>query len=304
MVRESYMNRLKDAALLLVYFIGVLLLGALLSPLLFFGGQSLAARGILPFLAAYDFESYFHRALLVSALLLIWPLLRALRIQKWRELQLTPRAKSGRDLLAGFLIAAIPLLCCGAIILAIGIYEVRGHIVWKGFLPVALAAIFVPLIEETFFRGFVLGVLLRRGSSTFALVFTSALFSIVHFLKAPDETTSASAVSWFSGFSSIAAAFWQFRDPMLVLGGFGTLFVVGWVLGDARLRTRALWLPIGLHAGWIFANGAFNRIAHRQFIALPWIGKSLLVGIVPIIVGLASWIVMLAWLKHERTRNG
>ena len=32
-------------------------------------------------------------------------------------------------------------------------------------------------------------------------------------------------------------------------------------LADARLQTRSLWLPIGLHAGWIFSRGAFNKIA-------------------------------------------
>ena len=70
---------------------------------------------------------------------------------------------------------------------------------------------------------------------------------------------------------------------MLVLAGFSTFFCIGWILADARLRTRSLWLPIGLHAGWIFANGVFSKVAHREIVALPWLGKDLLVGIV------ASW---------------
>ena len=51
---------------------------------------------------------------------------------------------------------------------------------------------------------------------------------------------------------------------MLVLAGFTTLFLIGLILADARLQTRSLWLPIGLHAGWILASGAFNKIAHRE----------------------------------------
>lgn len=86
---------------------------------------------------------------------------------------------------------------------------------------------------------------------------------------------------------------------MLMLAGFTTLFLLGWILADARLRTRSLWLPIGLHAGWIFASGAFNKIAHRDAIILPWLGKNLLVGIVPLGVGAITWLLMLAWLKYE-----
>jgi CAAX amino terminal protease family. len=48
-------------------------------------------------------------------------------------------------------------------------------------------------------------------------------------------------------------AFAGFGDPMMVLAAFATLFLIGCILADARVLTRSLWLPIGLHAGWIFA---------------------------------------------------
>src|SRR5439155_47990 len=80
---------------------------------------------------------------------------------------------------------------------------------------------------------------------------TSALFSIVHFLKAPMRTSTI--VTWSSGFNSIAHSFSQFANPMLVAAGFTTLFLIGWILADARVRTRSLWLAIGLRAGWTFA---------------------------------------------------
>ena len=59
-------------------------------------------------------------------------------------------------------------------------------------------------------------------------------------------------------------------------------FFIGWILADARVLTRSLWLPIGLHAGWIFGSGAFSRVARQQTLALPWLGKNMLVGIVPL----------------------
>jgi membrane protease YdiL (CAAX protease family) len=81
------------------------------------------------------------------------------------------------------------------------------------------------------------------------------------------------------------------------------LFVIGWILADARLLTRSLWLPIGLHAGWIFTAGAFNKIALRQQMILPWLGKNLLVGIVPLAVAGLTWLLMRSWLNYVDARR-
>ena len=90
---------------------------------------------------------------------------------------------------------------------------------------------------------------------------------------------------------------------MLVLAGFTTLFFIGVILAHARLRTRSLWLPIGLHAGWILANSVFNKIAHREIVALPWLGKSLLIGIVPLCVCLVSWVLLERMVEICRPRK-
>ena len=273
-----------------------------MAPPLFWLGQSLIAHGILPSLARFDFESYFHRALLIAALILLWPLLRALRIGSWHDLALEKNPRAGADLAIGFAIAAIPLLCCGAVIIALHIYSLRHGFLWQKMPTVLVAASIVPVLEELLFRGFILGVLLRSFSRLGALLLTSGLFSIVHFLKAPDQTTPNDAVRWFSGFDSIAHSFGQFADPMLFAAGFLTLFALGCILADARLQTSSLLLPIGLHAGWIFANGTFSKAAHRETLALPWLGKDLLVGIVPLILALASWVLMRLWVKHAAAR--
>ena len=292
---------MKDAARLLVYLLATVLVGALLAPCLFWAAQSLVAHGWLTFLARYDFETFFHRALLVAAIILLWPLIRLLEIRSRNDLQLAPNPRWSRDLLAGFIFSAIPLLCCGAILLATPIFLVRGAINWPGVAKVAAASAVVPIIEETFFRGLVLGVLLKTQRRYMSIFVTSALYSIVHFLKAPDRTSST--VTWLSGFNSIAHAFVQFTDPLLVAAGFTALFLIGWILADARLQTRSLWLPIGLHAGWIFTSGAFNKIALRQLIVLPWLGKNLLVGVVPLAVACLTWLIMHGWLKYVGGRN-
>jgi membrane protease YdiL (CAAX protease family) len=292
---------LKDAARLLAYFVVTGLVGALLAPILFWSAQWLAAHNVFPFLADYDFEKFFHRAVLVAAILSLWPLLRALRIKHWSDLGLAPNSDRTRDLFAGFLLATIPLLCCAAILLLTHGYSIRNSVRWSATGSVVIASLFVPLIEELFFRGLILGILLRTASRILAMIFTSALFAIVHFLKAPEET--GATVTWMSGFVSIAHSFEQFREPFLVLAGFTTLFVLGCILADARIRLRSLWLPFGLHSGWIFADGFLNILARRAQIGSPWIGKSLLIGIVPLSVGLLTWVLVRAWLKHVASRT-
>jgi uncharacterized protein len=292
---------LKDAARLLGYFAATILFGAIAAPLLFWSAQWLAAHGVFPGLAHFDFETFFHRALLLGAFLFLWPFLRWLRVKGLRDLGLAPNRHRGRDATTGFLISASPVLCCGVFLLASGNYTMRPHVAWAALAAVTLTAAVVAFIEETLFRGLFLGVLLRGNQPLTAALLSSAIFSIVHFLKAPDRTTTS--VTWTSGFISLAHSFDQFAEPMLVLAGFTTLFLIGVILAYARLRTRSLWLPIGLHAGWILASGAFNKMAHREIVALPWLGKSLLIGVVPLGACLASWVLLGAWLRYVGTRE-
>jgi membrane protease YdiL (CAAX protease family) len=286
----------KDAAKLLVYFLATVIIGALLAPVLFWSTHWLADRGVFPSVARIDFESFFHRALLIGAVALLWPLLRWTHVQTKRDLQLAANPKWSRDLVIGFVFSAVPLLCCGAVLLLLSIFRVRLTITWPAFAKIIGATVAVPAIEEFFFRGLVLGLLLRSGRRYLAILIVSGLYSIVHFLKAPERTSVV--VTWASGFYSIAHSFSQLADPLLLVAGFITLFLVGWVLADARLGTRSLWLSIGLHAGWIFANGMFNKIAHREMIALPWLGKNLLVGIVPLYIVCLTWAIMRGWLQY------
>jgi membrane protease YdiL (CAAX protease family) len=288
---------LKDAARLAAYFIAIVVVGALLAPILFWSAQALAAHGVFPFLAKYDFDTFFHRAILIAAVLLLWPLLRVSKLRSLSDLGLTPNPHRGRDAGAGVLLSVIPLLFCSALLIALHVYSFRHVFIWPRFGKVLLAAISVPFIEETFFRGIVLGILLRTGRKLLSVVAVSGLFAAVHFLKGSEWEPAI--VTWTSGFQSIGDAFAGFGDPMMVLAAFSTLFLIGCILADARVLTRSLWLPIGLHAGWIFASGTFSWLARQQMVALPWLGKNLLVGIIPLGLAAVTWIVMRLWLKHD-----
>jgi uncharacterized protein len=289
---------LKDAAKLLAYLAATLLFAVLVAPPLYWAAEAMARRGVLPWLVGFGFERFFRRALLIGALIFLWPLLRSLGVRNLRELGLERNASAWRDTAAGFFIATVPLLLAGAGLVVFGVYSLRATVSPLGIAERTLSTIVVPLIEEPIFRGLILGVLLRGLRPIAAVLISSAFFSILHFLKAPDD--SGSPVSWLSGFSSVANAFSNFAEPLLVLAGFTTLFLIGWILADARLRTRSLWLPIGLHAGWIWGNGVFNKVARREFEMLPWLGRNLLIGLIPLAVLLLTWLLVRWWLKHEQ----
>jgi membrane protease YdiL (CAAX protease family) len=282
---------LKDAAKLFAYFFAVVLGGALLAPPLFWSAQRFSSL-----FAKYDFESFFHRALLICAIAFLWPLLRSLRFHSFRDLELEKNPHTLRDVLAGIFLAAIPLLVGAVILVATGVFLLKSAIPWTSLGAVTAAAIVVPLIEELFFRGLFLGILLRSFPPVFATLITSAFFAIVHFLKAPAKPSEN--VTWLSGFHSIANSFVQFADPTMVLAVFTTLFLIGWILADARLRTRSLFLPIGLHSGWIFVAGVVGKMTKRQAIILPWLGSNLLTGLLPLALGLITWGLMIGWLRY------
>ena len=281
-----------------VYFIATVVIGAILAPILFWSAQSLAAHGVFSFLANYDFETFFHRALLVAAVLLLWPLLRASHMRCLADLGLAPNSRWGRDLCTGAVVSVVPLLFCGVLLISLHVYAFRHSFAWPRFGKMLLASITVPFIEEAFFRGIVLGVLLRTGRKYIAIFAVSVIFAAVHFLKAPDRTSEI--VTWTSGFSSIAHAFDGLGDPMMLASALATLFFIGWILADARVLTHSLWLSIGLHAGWIFGSGTFSLLTRQRIPALPWMGKNLLIGIIPLGVSALTWVIMRIWVKYDR----
>lgn len=292
---------MKDAARLVAYFAATILFGVLAAPLLFWTAQALAGHGIIPALARFGFESFFHRALMLGAIVFLWPFLRWAGINKSRDLGLERNRRWLRDVAVGFVLSVLPVVLCEVFLVARGFYSLKTNPSWGAIAALIPTAVVVPLIEEALFRGLFLGVLLRSFRPWTANVISAAIFSIVHFLKAPDQTSAT--VHWFSGFVSLAHSLDQFAEPMLVLGGFTTLFAIGVILAQARIWTRSLGLSIGLHAGWILASESFGKIARREMAALPWIGNNLLVGLVPLFACLLSWALLRAWLSYAAPRE-
>lgn len=302
-----------------LYFVLTVCGGALLSPALFFAGKEVAASGALEasgweplqelgrILEETNFQRYFNRAMLVSALVCLIPLLKWLKLFNRSSLALERDPSRWRHLAGGFAMAAGLLLFMGWIFVLTGVFDPRApedrDPLWLIMRGAMISAVAVALIEEFLFRGVMLGVCLRAARESVALFFVTFIFAAVHFLKPPDYLRILDTdVGWGTGFWIVGKCFGQFADPRFIAAEFATLFAVGWVLAKARLRTRSLWVSIGLHGGWVFGLKTFAAVTMRTAPlqdTLPWAGGDLKTGVIALlVVVLTGWLTQL-WLRES-----
>jgi uncharacterized protein len=283
-----------------------LLLAAVLAPWLHQGGKWLAgvarARelpGLIEWLASAcgraGFDRFFDRALLLSALLTLPLLLR--RIRKLRR-QDGPVAVVGNGSLGGW---PAPLQLVAGCVLAGGLlWSLCLFIAWTGALAdkpasptfgrfaskALLPALGASVVEEWLFRGVLLGLWLRFTGPFAACAGSAVIFAFLHFLKPPDGTVIADPSHPLAGFELLGCVLHNYADPRFFITDFASLAAVGMILAWARLRTGALWFPIGLHAGWIMAFkscGLFYRKVEDHPLS-PWgVGDSLRSGLLPLL---------------------
>ena len=258
--------------------VGTVALGAALAPWLYWAGLSLAHHKALDFLANTDFQRFFKRAVLISAVVLLDPLLRSIGMEQIQNLGLRRNPHRIRHLAGGFLIAACTLGALGGCFVGFGVFELKNPVPWNLLAPILLTAIVVALIEEALFRGAILGLLRQTFPNVPAAIFVSALFSAVHFLSPPREQIAV--VRWYSGFELLPHAL---------------------ILAHATIRTSSLWLGIGIHSGLIFAKMGFNKVAKKLQDLTPWFSGDITAGIGSILVMLFLW--LLIWVIYLRGKS-
>jgi membrane protease YdiL (CAAX protease family) len=171
----------------------------------------------------------------------------------------------------------------------------------KAARKVLPGAVIVALIEEVLFRGVLLGIFLRAMRPAPAIALLSFLFAFVHFLQPPAMARVPDPEASNAGFILLGQIFGRFAEPLNLISRFSILAAVGVVLAYARYRTASLWLPIGLHIGWVFGVGMF-KAATWPVASLPeaarWlVGMSLLEGLLPL-----SVVIVTGMLVHLMTR--
>ena len=270
---------------ILVYLALGLTIGAIVAPPIFWAGQALASAGVTEWLARFPFHRVLSRCLQVSTLVLLAPALWWIGLRRPADLYLRRNPLAVADLLYG-LFASITLVVAVAVIgLLVGWFQWQTDVAWAGLARIVPTAAAVSVIEEVVLRGVVLGICLWSLPRAAAVALTTLIFVVVHFIKPAKTAIAPDAVGWTSGFAE-AFRFTENLPPgSLLLFGAASLFVAGWILASAALATRSLWLPIGLHAGWVFAQQASNltlqTTSASSSVWLPWLGPNLVSGAVP-----------------------
>jgi CAAX protease family protein len=269
-----------------LYAIAVILLGALFAPWLFW-----AVRPV----STYPFHRIFDRSVMIVGFFGLWPLLWALDFHSSSDLGYARSCAWWREALLGLVIGVVSLALVTAALVAWGgrslQFDKSSEEMLNAALHFLVTGIVVALIEETFFRGVLQGAWQRAMGPVLAVVLASAVYSAVHFLKPAGADVSADQVAWNSGFKLLPLIVSQSFHSGDVLVPFVTLFLVGCVLGLACVKTGALYLSIGLHAGWVLAN-EFTR----------WLGGGSVIEYAACWPMLVVLLVLMAWLCPTKSK--
>jgi uncharacterized protein len=284
---------------ILFFLLGTVFLGALLAPVLFWSGQSLASLPGLGFLKETDFTRYFERAILLAAIILAFPIMRWIGINRFRELRIGWDQPRCWFLPAGFLLAALVVSAWGFATISLGLVTFKAHPPWSILASLLLTSFSVAMIEEFLFRGVIFGLFRQTMPVWGASILVSLIFSVIHPLK--PELNQFHQVTWYSGFDLVLRSIIRLSDLADVLSVSVPIFVLGLLLAHATVKTGALWLPIGVHAGVVFTKMSFNKLTRHLAELPPWFGSDLASGLGAIGILLLLWLLL--WLLFSGARR-
>jgi CAAX protease family protein len=227
-----------------------------------------------------------RRILMVVTLIVFIVFRKSLRFGTLISSGLKIRPGFFRQFLFGFSLAVLSLLIYYGLGLISGAwmiyyldYDSAGAIILN-VVKYALIGCLIGVIEEIFFRGFVLQSFMENMSLPMAVCVCSLIYSVLHFFKA--DVFVSTGFQPFVGFVTMA----QFFKPLFFhlvkhLPAIIGLFLIGVVLSYAFIKTKSLYLSIGLHSGMVFMMKSDSIFLVRIREKLVWLfgDSKLLTGI-------------------------
>lgn len=213
-----------------------------------------------------DFERVVSRSVLIVAIILFMALYRILGFRSWREIGYSSDKKQFfSNLTKGI---SFGILIMSPVIVGLLItknrtidmdWEVSFLNIFNLVIAALIAGLIIAFIEETLFRGAMLSAIKKRSSVTFAIIVTSIIYALVHFIQ-PNIELDPNTLNWTSGFILLKDALPGLADMNQIFDSFIALFLAGVLLSIVRIFTNRIALCIGIHAGWVIAIKVFKRV--------------------------------------------
>ncbi|HJQ84321.1 MAG TPA: type II CAAX endopeptidase family protein [Candidatus Binatia bacterium] len=170
-----------------------------------------------------------------------------------------------------------------------------GKTVWKALLGLGAAGL-IGVGEEALFRGVLLRRFRRDAGPALGVAVTTLVYAAVHVIR---TRGSDGPVHVWSGVEQTLRLFAPLASGA-VLPQVAGLALLGALLAAARLRSGALWLPIGIHAAFV----ATFRVGRLFFALRPtpvWVMGP---GWPPLIGGAAGWVAVAVAAAYALRRRG
>ncbi len=289
--------------------------------LLIFAGSIFLTPFLHSILPMFKFEQIFNRLIMVFTIAAAIFVIRGQRRGNnvpigrgfWRENGFDFSAPWKKLLLYGFLCGCLSVAFIIGWEVAFGPRYLRHPLLLQDiverFFKGMLSGGVVGIVEEFFFRGFIFNYLQKRMPAILAVLLASAFYSLTHFLNngqvfIPQNASIGDAFRLVFGYLEPFQNRWAEIFPQF----FG-LFVFGIVLCISFMRTKSLFLSIGIHAGAVFAI-KFQHSFVRQPLGnlnYPFFGKSLdydgsFEWMVLALLGFVLWFIILPRLSKNPLR--
>lgn len=251
----------------------------------------------------FKFERILKRFLMVFILLAIILHERAKR-SRAAEFGIVFRKDSLGWFFKGVSVGFFTLVLMSAAEIMLGACRFNFDIVWNE-VPFLLAkfligALLIGLIEEFFFRGYLYTRFKYAVGIFTSLILTNIIYSLVHFISFKEYIAPPEPTFWDS-LGLTASLFKPFLDWQGILPGFFGLFLFGLVLSYAFLRSKSLFLAVGIHSGAVI----FLKLDGFFLEKVP-ASSALLFGEKAFYGGLLSWAfmgVMIVWVTFMTRRK-
>ena len=167
-----------------------------------------------------------------------------------------------RDFVTGLFTGIMIMIVLITVLMLLGTHHVEPELQpgIKFFTTMLVKAVFaglvVALIEETLYRGALLGGLQKTTGIITAILASSLIYAAVHFIKFPVLNTE---IYWYSGFTVMSGAFFRFGDPA-IFDSLLALFAFGILLSMIRLHKGNVIQCMGVHAGVVMAIKIINDL--------------------------------------------